>query len=99
MSAFFDALETRSPELRERDLMAALPDALSQAIARAPAIAEQLDGIDPRGVTTRQALAELPVLRKHELLEKQQHSRAGDSPDNAAKALGGFATIGWGQAL
>ena len=36
---------------------------------RFPAIAEQLRGIDPATVTTRQALATLPVLRKHELLQ------------------------------
>lgn len=99
MPAFFDALETRAPEQRERDLMAALPGVLERAMAHAPAIAEQLRGVDPRHVTSRQALAELPVLRKHELLEKQQHSRAGDDAASATKAFGGFSTIGWGQAL
>src|SRR5690606_10630866 len=99
MSAFFDALETRAPEQRERDLMEALPDALERAIAGAPAIAEQLRGVDPREVTSREALAALPVLRKHELLEKQQRSRAGSSTASATKAFGGFSTIGWGQAL
>jgi len=99
MPAFFDALETRAPEQRERDLMAALPGAIERAVAGAPAIAEQLRGIDPRGVASRQALAALPVLRKHELLECQQRSRAGQGPAGPAKAFGGFATIGWGQAL
>ena len=47
MSEFFDVLETRAPEQRERELMAALPGAIARAIARAPAIAEQLRGIDP----------------------------------------------------
>jgi len=99
MPAFFDALETRAPEQRERDLMAALPDAIERAVAAAPAIAEQLRGIDPRGVASRQALAGLPVLRKHELLERQQRSRAGTGPAGPAKAFGGFAAIGWGQAM
>ncbi|MDM9558863.1 phenylacetate--CoA ligase family protein [Bordetella petrii] len=99
MPAFFDALETRAPEERERDLMAALPGAIERAMAGAPAIAAQLRGVDPRGITSRQALAALPVLRKHELLERQQHSRAGAGPAGAAKAFGGFSTIGWGQAL
>jgi len=99
MPAFFDALETRAPEQRERDLMAALPGALTRAMAGAEAIAEQLRGVDPRGVASRQALAGLPVLRKHELLERQQRSRAAAGPAGAAKAFGGFSTIGWGQAL
>ena len=99
MPAFFDALETRAPEQRERDLMAALPGVLQRAIAGAPAIAEQLRGVDPHKVVSREALAALPVLRKHELLEKQQHSRAGSSAASATKAFGGFSTIGWGQAL
>ncbi|OZI15721.1 AMP-dependent synthetase [Bordetella genomosp. 7] len=99
MPAFFDALETRAPEQRERDLMAALPAAIERAMAGAPAIAEQLRGIDPRSVNSRQALADLPVLRKHELLERQQRSRAGSGPAGAAKAFGGFSSIGWGQAV
>ncbi|HYG43462.1 MAG TPA: AMP-binding protein, partial [Bordetella sp.] len=99
MPAFFDALETRAPEQRERDLMAALPGAVERAVAGAHAIAEQLHGIDPRGVATRQALARLPVLRKHELLDRQQRSRTGSGPAGAAKAFGGFSTIGWGQAV
>ena len=100
MSEFFDVLETRAPEQRERELMAALPAAIARAIARAPAIAEQLRGIDPATVTSRAALARLPVLRKHELLERQQHSR--DDTARAAgpdKAFGGFSAIGWGEAM
>lgn len=99
MPAFFDALETRAPEQRERDLMAALPAVIERAMAHAPAIAEQLRAVDPRGVTSRQALAALPVLRKHELLEGQQRSRGGTGPAGAIRAFGGFSTIGWGQAL
>ncbi len=99
MSEFFDVLETRAPELRERELMSALPGAIARAIAGAPAIAEQLRGIDPATVTTRQALATLPVLRKHELLERQQQSRDSNAPAGAEKAFGGFSAIGWGAAL
>ena len=100
MSEFFDVLETRAPEQRERDLMAALPDAIARAIARAPAIAEQLRGIDPATVTSRAALARLPVLRKHELLERQQHSREqAAQPAGPQKAFGGFSAIGWGEAM
>lgn len=99
MSEFFDSLETRSPELRERTLMSELPVALARAAAGAPAIARQLAGVDLRAVDSREALARLPVLRKHELLQAQQLSRAGSGPAGAAKAFGGYATLGWGQAL
>jgi len=99
MSEFFDSLETRSPEARERALLAALPTTLARAAAGAPAIARQLQGIDARAIDSRAALAQIPVLRKHELLQAQQRSRAGPGPAGAAKAFGGFATLGWGQAL
>ena len=47
----------------------------------------------------RAALARLPVLRKHELLERQQHSRDdAAAPAGPVKAFGGSA-IGWGEAL
>lgn len=100
MSEFFDVLETRAPEQRERELMAALPAAIARAMARAPAIAEQLRGVDPATVTSRAALARLPVLRKHELLERQQHSRDdAAAPASPGKAFGGFSAIGWGEAM
>jgi phenylacetate-CoA ligase len=66
MTDFHDALETRDPAERERDLFARLPSALTAAM-RAPAYAERLTGVDPSSVTSRQALARLPVLRKAEL--------------------------------
>jgi phenylacetate-CoA ligase len=106
---YFDALETRPPQAREESLMAALPHAIARAMARAPAIAAQLAGVDPMRITSRQALAALPVLRKSELLMQQQRSRDHPaSPDNAsvdaardgaAKAMGGFSAVAWGDAL
>ncbi|MBI5261220.1 MAG: AMP-binding protein, partial [Bradyrhizobium sp.] len=62
----YDALETRDPAAREAELFARLPDILRKAMA-APAYAERLKGIDPASVTSRAALARLPVLRKSEL--------------------------------
>ncbi|WP_459616072.1 phenylacetate--CoA ligase family protein [Bordetella sp. 2513F-2] len=99
MADYFDDLEVRPPEVREQALMAALPQALARAMAAAPAIARQLQGVDPRAVASRQALAGLPVLRKHELLAQQQASRDGAGAPGAAKAMGGFSAVGWGQAL
>jgi phenylacetate-CoA ligase len=77
---FFDALETRSPEVRERQQMTALPSLISFAKSYAPAVAELLAEVDADTVTTRAALAKLPVVRKSELHERQV----------AARPFGGF---------
>ena len=88
-SEYYDALETRSREERDAALARALPAQIAHALARAPAVAARLRGIDPRTVTSRAALAALPVLRKRDLLETQNAADAAD-------AFGGFATVGWG---
>jgi len=87
---FFDSLETRDPERRENEQLSALAAQVANAQANAPAFAERLRGIDAASIDSRAALARLPVLRKHELLERQAAARTGD-------AFGGFATIGWGR--
>src|SRR5262249_11094920 len=66
MTKHYDALETRDPVEREAALFARLPQVLRRAMA-APAYAERLRGVDPDLVTSRDALACLPVLRKSEL--------------------------------
>jgi phenylacetate-CoA ligase len=66
MTDHYDTLETRDPAQREADLFARLPDVLRKAVA-APAYAERLRGFDPADITSRVALARLPVLRKSEL--------------------------------
>jgi phenylacetate-CoA ligase len=73
MTEFYDSLETRDPERRERDQLARLPDVLSRALA-APGWARHLGGIDPRQVASREALARLPMLRKSELMRLQQEN-------------------------
>jgi phenylacetate-CoA ligase len=88
MSQHYDALETRSPQEREAALMAALPAQIAHAQRHSAAFAEILKGVDAAAVTSRAALAKLPVTRKYELLERQQAQRAQDP-------FGGFATIGW----
>ncbi|NML13487.1 phenylacetate--CoA ligase family protein [Azohydromonas caseinilytica] len=88
MSDFYDALETRDPAAREAALMAALPGVVAQAQAHSSAAAELLAGVDPREVSSREALARLPVLRKSELLQRQRERRHGDP-------FGGFSAIGW----
>ena len=66
MTDYYDSLEMRDPTERETDLFHRLPDVLLHASA-APAYAERLKGIDLDSVTSREALATLPVLRKAEL--------------------------------
>ncbi len=66
---FYDALETRAPEQREKANMAALADQVRRAKERSPWYAQLLKGMDARAVTTRAALAKLPVTRKHDLIK------------------------------
>jgi len=74
MAAHFDALETRSPAAREVALMARLPAQIAHAKACSPYYARSLAEVDAAAVTTREALAQLPVLRKHQLLELQKRA-------------------------
>ena len=69
---FYDDLETRDPEARERALFAALPAQIAHARAAAPHFAELFAGVEPETVTDRAALAALPVTRKSELIERQR---------------------------
>jgi phenylacetate-CoA ligase len=71
----FDALETRSPETRERELMARLPQLIEQAKC-ARGWDHILQGVDPERVDSRAALAELPITRKADLKALQR----GDMP-------------------
>jgi phenylacetate-CoA ligase len=89
MNAYYDALETRNAEQREAALMAALAAQIAHAKAHASAFSASLRGVDAAQITSRAALAHLPVIRKHELLERQ---RASDAPD----VFGGFSALGWG---
>ena len=91
MDNHYDALETRPPEQREAALMRALAAQVAHAKAEAPAFATRLADIAAAQVDSRAALARLPVIRKHELLEQQ---RAADAPD----VFGGFSALGWGTA-
>jgi phenylacetate-CoA ligase len=90
----FDALETRAPEIREAALMAAMPAQVAHAKAHAPAFTDLLQGVDAASVNSRAALAQLPVIRKTELLERQKASRA-----SGGNVFGGFSTLGFGQGM
>ena len=92
MSTHFDALETRDPVQREAALLAALPNQVAHAKASARAFAQSLQSVDAASVNSRAALAKLPVIRKHELLEQQQALRGTD-------IFGGFSAIAYGRAM
>ena len=86
----YDALETRDPAAREADLFARLPNLLRKAMA-APAYAERMKGVDPAAITSRAALARLPVLRKSEL--PALHKAAPPFGGLVADAPGSFARL------
>jgi len=69
----YDILETRDPAARDREQCARLPDIISRAMT-APGWAAHLSGVDPKSVTSRAALAKLPLLRKTDLLARQKES-------------------------
>lgn len=98
MSMFYDALETRPHAEREAALLAALPQQIAHAQQASPAFASILAGVDASRITSRAALATLPVTRKYELLQRQQEARATGT-GGAQSALGGFSTIGYGSAM
>ncbi len=86
MQEFYDGLETRAAELREREQFSKLPGLIARATG-APGWAQQLAGIDPGSVASRAALAALPVLRKSDVKDRQQ----------ANPPLGGFAVTAPGK--
>ena len=92
MTDFYDALEHRDPAVREAALMQALPAQIAHAQTHASAWAQILQGVDAAMITTRQALAQLPVTRKYELLERQQAQRAND-------VFGGFSALRFGKTM
>lgn len=74
MKRYFDALETRDPEERERALMAALPRLIEHAQRHAPGFGRIFQGVTPGDIDSRAALAQLPVTRKSELLDLQREA-------------------------
>ncbi|HLU78318.1 MAG TPA: AMP-binding protein [Burkholderiaceae bacterium] len=107
MTTYYEEREAASVAERERALFARLPEALARARQRAPAIARQLQGVDTAAITDRQALADIPVIRKSELLQaqlaqraEQQGAASSGEPQHGpqTRVFGGFSAIGWGEA-
>ena len=72
MAAHFDEREKREPQRREREQLARLPALVAHARGRSAYFARALADVDPAAVTTREALASIPVTRKSDLMALQK---------------------------
>ena len=88
MGMFFDALETRDPALRLAAQLEALPLQIAHAQAHTQAFAHLLSAIDARSITSKAALAQLPVTRKTQLQEMQKAAL-----DKGGDLFGGFSSL------
>jgi phenylacetate-CoA ligase len=99
MSDFYSMLvaaEKRPHPDRERVQLQALPQQVKHAQKTSEAFAEILAGLDTSAVTSRAALARLPVTRKTELLDRQKAARADVTGVTAINVFGGFSSIAFG---
>jgi phenylacetate-CoA ligase len=87
MTDFYDDLEHRDPEQREKTLFSALPGHIAHAKSGAPFFGSLLKDIDPRNISDRAALSTIPVTRKSELISLQKQ----DAP------FGGMTTVAQGR--
>ncbi|MGB3290615.1 MAG: AMP-binding protein [Burkholderiaceae bacterium] len=102
MTTYFEEREAAAMREREESLLARLPAALRRARERAPAIAQQLQGVDPDAILQRSDLELIPVIRKSQLLQAQLSMRQGETGSQlpaVSRLFGGFSAIGWGEAL
>jgi phenylacetate-CoA ligase len=80
--------------------MTALPLQVAHAQTSSAAFASVLQGVNPAEVRDRAALAQLPVIRKHELQELQQAARARTTGAVASgDVFGGFSALQFGAAM
>jgi len=68
---YYDQLETRDPERREQEMLAAIRGQLSHAKTWSSACAALLENVSPESVTDRATLAAVPVTRKSRLISLQ----------------------------
>ena len=83
---YYDTLENRLPSAREAALMSRLPGLVAHAQKAAPAFTKLLADVDASSITSRAALAKLPVTRKSELHDLQKSGRPSD-------LFGGFSAL------
>ena len=101
MSDYFDTMETRDPQSREAALLAALPKQITHAQTHSAALREILAGVDATKISSRAALARLPVTRKQELFERQKALRAAgqSGASGGHEVFGGFSAIRYGASM
>lgn len=87
MSKYFDALETRTTDERNSALATRLPQQIAHAKASTGYFRETLKHVDASKITSLEALAGLPVVRKSELIELQKKG----------PPFGGLAASAWGK--
>ena len=87
MPEHYDDLEIRDPAVRLREMFASLGGHIARA-KEAPGWARHLSGVDPKSVTSPEALAKLPVLRKSDIsaLQKEHPPFGGLNVTHATKA-------------
>ncbi|HWU26295.1 MAG TPA: AMP-binding protein, partial [Rhizomicrobium sp.] len=87
MPEHYDDLEIRDPAVRVREMFASLGGLIARA-KEAPGWARHLSGVDPKSVTSPEALAKLPVLRKSDIsaLQKEHPPFGGLNVTPAARA-------------
>jgi phenylacetate-CoA ligase len=71
MTGHYDRLEIRDPAVREREQFAQMPAAIAHAMT-APGWAKHLVGTDAKAISSRAALARLPIFRKADLVALQK---------------------------
>ena len=74
LGEYFDDLEIRSIDEREAALLSKLPSQISNAKCNAPFFSKLLNEISAEDVISREALAEIPVTRKSDLIELQKNN-------------------------
>jgi len=96
MKKYLDDLETRSPEVRERQLFHALQEQIAYAKKHASYFTRLLSEVQPHQVGDRSALAKLPVTRKSDLvtLQRQEPPFAGMTGVPVARLARIFASPG-----
>ncbi|NJN05836.1 MAG: phenylacetate--CoA ligase, partial [Rhodobacteraceae bacterium] len=87
MSEFYDDLETRDRKAREGAQFAELPFQIANAKNNAPYYRDLLKDVSPEDITSRSALAALPLTRKSQLIDLQRNS----------PPFGGLATVAAGD--
>ena len=93
------AAETCSHALREQAQFQELAKQIAHAQKHSPAFADILRDVNVASVNNRQTLAQLPVTRKSELLERQQATRQKQGGATTDAVFGGFGTQDFGSGV